>query len=346
MCWTAWATLRKQSRHQPRSRALEEGQFPFQELGPIRSRWAGWNEPAGSSKIQSISVRAGWNEPAESVKRGQWTSPRNGLGSNGGSVPVQGEAKFITQEEETENRPDLNIAQIPASVPIALTKRLILSQVNGIYDLMGLAGPVSVKAKILTRELWAREPRLGWKDPIPDQLRDEWVEFFNAASNGQPPEERLEGIAAMVLHWCGPFGPFITRGETRVRGKAYGVLFNCMTTRAVHMDASDAHSTDGFMRVLRRFTALRCCPAKLYSDGGSQLVAANKQLETISKAWNWDELEAFAAGKSISWEFAPPDAPSWNGCNEALSPQRRRSTCCGCASNDAGRSPNSLLWSG
>ena len=85
---------------------------------------------------------------------------------------------FSPRKRKVRTEPDLNIAQIPAGVPIALTKRMILSQVNGIYDRMGLAGPITVKATILTRTLWAREPRLGWDDPIPDQLRHEWVEVF------------------------------------------------------------------------------------------------------------------------------------------------------------------------
>ena len=55
---------------------------------------------------------------------------------------------------------------------------MILSQVNGIYDPMGLASPLTVKEKILMRRLWASEVKLGWDDTIPDELRNEWVEFF------------------------------------------------------------------------------------------------------------------------------------------------------------------------
>ena len=57
---------------------------------------------------------------------------------------------------------------------------MILSQVNGIYDPMGLASPLTVKEKILMRRLWASEVKLGWDDTIPDELRNEWVEFFRA----------------------------------------------------------------------------------------------------------------------------------------------------------------------
>jgi hypothetical protein len=134
------------------------------------------------------------------------------------------------------------------------------------------------------------------------------------------PEERLKPSPPWYCTSIDFFGPFITRGEVqrRVRGKAYGVLFNCMTTRAVHVDVADNYSTDGFMKVLRRFISLRGCPAKLYSDGGSQLVAAAKELKNVLKGFELEDLKAFGAEKGMNWEFTPADAPWWNGCAEGL----------------------------
>ena len=40
------------------------------------------------------------------------------------------------------------------SIPEVLTNRMILSQVNSIYDPLGLDGPYTVRAKILMRKLW------------------------------------------------------------------------------------------------------------------------------------------------------------------------------------------------
>ncbi|KAL9967197.1 hypothetical protein ACROYT_G025375 [Oculina patagonica] len=44
--------------------------------------------------------------------------------------------------------------------PKTLTKRLILSQVNSVYDPLGLASPLIVRAKILMRRLWIHNPKL------------------------------------------------------------------------------------------------------------------------------------------------------------------------------------------
>ena len=55
------------------------------------------------------------------------------------------------------------------------TKRVILSQVNSIYDPFGLAEPFTVRAKILMRELWGIENKLGWDDA---RYKQYWTQFF------------------------------------------------------------------------------------------------------------------------------------------------------------------------
>ncbi|XP_068756184.1 uncharacterized protein [Montipora capricornis] len=54
------------------------------------------------------------------------------------------------------------------------TKRIILSQVNSIYDPLGLTGPFTVRAKILMRELWGIENKLGWDDAVPERYKQYW----------------------------------------------------------------------------------------------------------------------------------------------------------------------------
>ena len=67
-----------------------------------------------------------------------------------------------------------NLRKIDADNP---TKRIILSQVNSIYDPLGLAGPFTVRAKILLRQLWGMEDKLNWDDPIPDKYTRNWKQF-------------------------------------------------------------------------------------------------------------------------------------------------------------------------
>lgn len=89
----------------------------------------------------------------------------------------------------------------------------------------------------------------------------------------------------------------------------YGVIFNCLSTRAVHVDLAADYSTNKFLMVLRRFVSIRGYPSKLYSDNGPQLVAANEELTNIVKGWNQEELQQFGMMEGFKWEFTPVDAP-------------------------------------
>ena len=56
---------------------------------------------------------------------------------------------------------------------------MILSQINSVFDHMGLASPVTVKAKMLMRRLWTESSKhLGWDDAIPTAEQKLWEKFF------------------------------------------------------------------------------------------------------------------------------------------------------------------------
>ena len=132
--------------------------------------------------------------------------------------------------------------------------------------------------------------------------------------------DRLKPAPAWSYTSLDIFGPFDIKGETnkRSRGKGYGIIFNCMLTRAIHLDLAVDYSTDGFLLVLRRFMALRGCPLKLRSDHGSKLVAADKELTQILAGHDLETLKSFGAANLFEWEFSSPDVPWQNGCAEAL----------------------------
>ena len=54
---------------------------------------------------------------------------------------------FSPRRKKIRTDPDLNISQIPSEIPIALTKRMVHSQVNGFYDPLGLATPLLPKQR-------------------------------------------------------------------------------------------------------------------------------------------------------------------------------------------------------
>ncbi|KHJ93588.1 hypothetical protein OESDEN_06498 [Oesophagostomum dentatum] len=55
-----------------------------------------------------------------------------------------------------------------------LTKRDIVSQLNSIYDPIGVAGPLLIKLKSLMREIYSTG--VDWRETIPQQLAQKWNE--------------------------------------------------------------------------------------------------------------------------------------------------------------------------
>ena len=134
------------------------------------------------------------------------------------------------------------------------------------------------------------------------------------------PMERLKPSPPWLYTSLDFFGPFEVRGEVnkRSRGKAYGVLFNCLSCRAVYVDIAADYSTEGFLLVMRRFVSLRGYPSIVYSDPGSQLEAASKELKNVVKGLSIEQISEFGLTEGLEWKFSPADGPWQNGCSEAL----------------------------
>ncbi|XP_068674368.1 uncharacterized protein [Montipora foliosa] len=137
---------------------------------------------------------------------------------------------------------------------------------------------------------------------------------------GNLPTDRLKPAPPWYSTGIDLFGPYRIRDEVKKRttSKTYGVIFTCLGTRAVYLDIAADYSTDKFLMVLRRFVSLHGYPSKLFSDNGTQLVAANKELSNITKNWDWNKLKGFGITEGFEWIFTSADAPWQNGVTEAL----------------------------
>ena len=75
--------------------------------------------------------------------------------------------------------PDLSQSEIPEKVPKQLTRRIVLSQLNGFFDPAGLLVPFIMRGKIMMRLLWIGEMKnAGWDVLIPAVQQEEWVKFY------------------------------------------------------------------------------------------------------------------------------------------------------------------------
>ena len=56
-----------------------------------------------------------------------------------------------------------------------VTKRVVLSLVNSIYDPLGFITPIVIKAKILLKKPWCC--KLDWDETVPHEILKEWLNF-------------------------------------------------------------------------------------------------------------------------------------------------------------------------
>ncbi|UYV79848.1 hypothetical protein LAZ67_18000908 [Cordylochernes scorpioides] len=107
-------------------------------------------------------------------------------------------------------------------------------------------------------------------------------------------------------HWA--FVAFC-RGTRRRHEKRYGVLFTCMSTRAIHLEVAHSHTTDSFIMAIRRMICRRGLPWEIFSDNGTNLRGA----ATGTGRLRQEALTENMNSKGIKWNFILPSAPHMGG---------------------------------
>lgn len=136
------------------------------------------------------------------------------------------------------------------------------------------------------------------------------------SSMGALPPERLAPFT-LPFTYTGVdyFGPMDTVVGRR-REKRWGVLFTCLTTRAVHIEISPSLSTESFILALKQFISRRGIPRRIMSVNGTNFRGANRILV--------DEIEKVSSGQleqeypEIEWLFIPPASPHMGGAWEGM----------------------------
>ncbi|MEE8327976.1 MAG: integrase, partial [Nitrosomonadaceae bacterium] len=140
------------------------------------------------------------------------------------------------------------------------------------------------------------------------------------------PLERFRPAFAFEYSSCDLFGPHLLQVPGRVTrgrpmeyyGKGYGLIFTCLSCRAIHIEAMEGQDTSAFLICLRRFMSIRGSPRSIWSDNGAQIVAADQELRDIVKGWDETKIREYGAHNGIKFEFCAPRAPWQNGVTEAL----------------------------
>ena len=100
---------------------------------------------------------------------------------------------------------------------------------------------------------------------------------FSKAHQQRVPSQRLNSSVPWYSTGLDYFGPF----ELLDKDKAYCLVFVCQRSRAVHLEPVLDRSVSEFILALRRFIAIRGCPAYLRSDNEQSFIRTRTILKEI-----------------------------------------------------------------
>ena len=123
-------------------------------------------------------------------------------------------------------------------------------------------------------------------------------------------------------------GSYLVRNMTYNKrfDKIYPLVIICMNT--CHIEVCGGYSTQDFITAFEGYMAWRGEPNFCYSDSGSQLKAAKREISDGREAEKadmnederpnikWSEVQAKTAGAGITWKIAPPGSQNRDGRTE------------------------------
>ena len=129
------------------------------------------------------------------------------------------------------------------------------------------------------------------------------------------PKERLEASPPFTYSAVDYFGTwYIKLGRREM--KRYGVLFTCMSSRAIHLEVSETLETDSFLNAYRRFVCRRGPIRQLRCDCGTNFVGASAELRKCLEEMNQERIKAELLKENCDWfdfKFNTPKASHMGG---------------------------------
>ena len=108
-------------------------------------------------------------------------------------------------------------------------------------------------------------------------------------------------FAVVGLDYFGPM--LVTVG--RWQEKRYGVLFTCLSTRAVHLEVAHSLTTDSAIMGIRPMIRQRGTPSQLYTDNGTNIHGADAELHKALQELDQQKLSCDLSATGINWHFNP-----------------------------------------
>lgn len=109
-----------------------------------------------------------------------------------------------------------------------------------------------------------------------------------------------------------------------VNSKRWGILFTCLTSRAVHIELVEDMSSPTFINALRRFVAIRGRVAEFRSNRGTNFVGSTDALGIAAINVERFSMKKFLTNNGCTWIFNPPHSSHMGGVWERMIGMTRR----------------------
>ena len=126
------------------------------------------------------------------------------------------------------------------------------------------------------------------------------------------PADRVDPSPPFSYIGIDCFGPFYTK-TGRKENKRYGLLFTCLSSRAIHIEMLEDLTTDAFLNALRCFMAIRGEVRQIRCDRGTNFVGARNELQRSLMELDKERIATYLAKKQCDFLMNVPDASHMGG---------------------------------
>ena len=134
------------------------------------------------------------------------------------------------------------------------------------------------------------------------------------------PAERITPAPPFTYPGMDVFGPWYIK-EGRKELKRWGLIFTCLSSRAVHFKTLNSMETDAFINALRRFINRRGKVRELRYDQGTNFVEGRNELNAALREVNTDSVKNFLVTQDcdlIEFKINVPSASHMGGIWERI----------------------------
>ena len=107
------------------------------------------------------------------------------------------------------------------------------------------------------------------------------------------------------------FGPFSVKIGRRTE-RRWGIIWKCMTVRAIYLDLLESLDTDAFLMSFTRFRSRRGTPHEILCDNGTNFKGGETELKKAFEEMA-PSLQERLAKHQVRFKFNPPVAPHFGG---------------------------------